>query len=118
MAKGIKTGGGSRKGRPNRATAKREAEITASGLTPLDFLLTVMRDGSRETAERMDAAKAAAPYCHPRLAAQTLSIGGEASYEDRLRLLCELDAMSDEQLVSREAALRAELEEAERGRHG
>lgn len=69
MAKGLKTGGGSRKGRPNKATAKREAEIAASGLTPLDFMLSVMRDESRETAERLDAARAAAPFVHPKLSA-------------------------------------------------
>jgi hypothetical protein len=36
-----------------------------------------MRDESRSTAERMDAAKAAAPYVHPRLAATT--VAGDAA---------------------------------------
>lgn len=84
MAKGIKTGGGSRKGRPNKATAQREAEIAASGLTPLDFMLSVMRDESRETVERLDAAKAAAPYVHPKLAAQTMNINTGQGLEDWL----------------------------------
>ena len=37
---------------------------------PVDFMLKIMRDGrGRYTqAERMDAAKAVAPYLHPRLA--------------------------------------------------
>ena len=42
MAKGRKTGG-RQKGTPNKATAERQAEIAASGLTPLDFLLNIMR---------------------------------------------------------------------------
>lgn len=66
MAKGIKTGGGSRKGRPNRATAEKAAAIAASGLTPLDYMLQVMREGESE-AVRLDAAKSAAPYVHPKL---------------------------------------------------
>jgi hypothetical protein len=67
MAKGIKTGGGSRKGKPNRATAAKAAAIAASGLTPLDFMLGVMRDEGQELGVRLDAAKAAAQYVHPKL---------------------------------------------------
>jgi hypothetical protein len=52
---------------PNKATAAKAAEIAASGLTPLDWLLNVMRNESATVAERTDAAKAAAPYVHPRL---------------------------------------------------
>lgn len=64
---GRKTGGGSRKGRPNKATAAKAAAIAASGLTPLDYLVSVMRDENAPRAERIDAAKAAAPYVHPKL---------------------------------------------------
>lgn len=65
MAAGVKTGG-RKKGTPNRATAAKEAAIAASGLTPLEFMLNALRDDTREFAERMDAAKAAAPYVHPK----------------------------------------------------
>lgn len=67
MAKGVKTGGGSRKGKPNRATAAKAEAIAASGLTPLDYLLSVMRDEGADPSLRIDAAKAAAPYVHPKL---------------------------------------------------
>lgn len=60
--------GGRKKGVPNKATIERQAEVAASGLTPLEFMLQVMRTGSDE-ARQLDAAKAAAPYVHPRLAA-------------------------------------------------
>jgi hypothetical protein len=69
MAKGTKTGGGSRKGRPNRATAAKAAEIAKSGLTPLDFMLKLLRDEQQPDAVRLEAAKSAAPFVHPKLAA-------------------------------------------------
>ena len=61
--------GGRQQGTPNRATAATAAAIAASGLTPLDFLLSVMRDETAPRAERMEAAAKAAPYVHARLAA-------------------------------------------------
>jgi hypothetical protein len=91
MAAGRKTGGGSRAGSPNKATAKREAEIAASGLTPLDYMLKVLRNPKKPHVERMKAAVAAAPYVHPRLASTQASLSGAltleqlilASYEPR-----------------------------------
>jgi hypothetical protein len=67
--KGHKRYGGRNKGTPNRASAAKAAEIAASGETPLDFLLRAMRDRKRSFDVRMDAAKAAAPYVHPKLQA-------------------------------------------------
>jgi hypothetical protein len=64
--KGAKTGG-RQKGVRNKATAAKAAAIAESGLTPLDYLLDVMRN-SEDQFQRMYAAKAAAPYVHPRLA--------------------------------------------------
>jgi hypothetical protein len=40
------------------------------GIMPLDYLLSVMRDANNDQAARVDAAKAAAPYLHPKLAVQ------------------------------------------------
>lgn len=72
MAAGKKTGG-RKKGVRNKATATKAAAVAASGLTPLDYMMTVMRDDSVEPHARLDAAKAAAPYVHPKLAAIELS---------------------------------------------
>jgi hypothetical protein len=47
--------------------------VAASGLAPLDFLLTAMRNEELDLDKRIDAAKAAAPYVHPRLNATTLA---------------------------------------------
>ena len=60
--------GGRKKGTPNKASAKREAEIAKSGKTPLQFLLDRMRNAKVDMAERIECAKAAAPYVHPKLA--------------------------------------------------
>lgn len=92
MAVGRKTGGRT-KGTPNRATAKREREIAKSGLTPLEYMLKVMRNERADASRRDDMAKAAAPYVHPKLAAvqHTGAGGGPIQHVD-------LTKLSDEQL--------------------
>jgi len=75
MAKGgPRPGAGRKPGRPNATTAAQRAAVLASGLSPLDYLLGVMRDISNPDALRIEVAKAAAPYCHPRLAITQLDI--------------------------------------------
>lgn len=59
--------GGRKKGAPNKASAAKAAAIEASGLTPLDYMLAVMR-ADIDPQMRFEAAKAAAPYVHPKLA--------------------------------------------------
>lgn len=83
MAKGVKTGG-RKKGTPNKATATKAAEIAASGVTPLDFMLQTMRDAGKDFEVRLDAAKSAAPYVHPKLAAieHTGANGGPIQTEE------------------------------------
>lgn len=66
--------GGRPPGSRNKASVQREAEIKASGLTPLDYMLTVLRDKKADPAARMDAARSAAPYVHPKLSSVT--VGG------------------------------------------
>src|SRR5437762_8357706 len=69
---GIPKTGGRKEGTPNKATATREAEIKASGVTPLDFMLGVMRDDGETVEMRLEAAAKAAPYVHPRLSSVAL----------------------------------------------
>lgn len=68
MAPGFKSGG-RRKGSLNKVTRQQRAEIIASGPTPLELMLRVMRDENAPAERRDDMARAAAPYVHPRLAA-------------------------------------------------
>lgn len=71
MAHGGKRNGAGRKtGSISKTTAiGKEAIIKATeeGVTPLEFLLNTMRNEDTEFDTRLDAAKAAAPYMHPRL---------------------------------------------------
>lgn len=60
--------GGRQKGTPNHATAAKVAEVAATGETPLDYMLRVMRDPTVEHDRRDKLASQAAPYVHPKLA--------------------------------------------------
>ena len=66
MARGRKTGG-RQKGARNRATEEARAAAEATGILPLDYMLTVMRDASADQKRRDAMAMAAAPYLHPKL---------------------------------------------------
>src|SRR5215469_15897281 len=65
--KGHPKTGGRQKGVTNRATRERQAEVAASGKTPLGHMLEVLNDPSEPAARRDWAAVQAAPYIHPRL---------------------------------------------------
>lgn len=69
MSRGGKRSGA---GRPAGAATKRTraaADAAAkSGLTPLEYMLQILRDKKAEQKDRMWAAEKAAPYIHARLA--------------------------------------------------
>lgn len=60
--------GGRQRGTPNKRTAEVAAAIAATGMTPLEYLTSVFQDSGADEARRIDAAKAAAPYVHPKRA--------------------------------------------------
>jgi hypothetical protein len=68
MARGRKTGG-RQKGARNHATAEARAAAEATGILPLDYMLSIMRDANAEPKRRDAMAMAAAPYLHSRLSA-------------------------------------------------
>jgi hypothetical protein len=76
--------GGRKKGVKNKASVKREAEIKASGITPLEYMLGVLRDPDSSDEDKRWAAEHAAPYCHPRLNAVNLSGGVTMTHEEAL----------------------------------
>jgi hypothetical protein len=80
--------GGSRKGCRNKATAARERAIAESGLTPLEYMIRVMRDENQPPDMRLDAARSAAPYVHPKLAQTQITgkDGGPIKVEDATRV--------------------------------
>ena len=70
---GKREGAGRKKGIPNKKTAAKIKAIEDSGLTPLEYLLSILRNEKSDPKERIDAAKAAAPYVHPRLTQTEIS---------------------------------------------
>lgn len=88
MARGGKRpGAGRKRGIPNRVTAEFKqlaVELGKEGASPLDLMPSVMRDESAPMAMRLDAAKAAAPYLHPRLNAVELSGSLHMTHEQAL----------------------------------
>lgn len=66
---GARPGAGRPRGRRSDKTAERLEAIEASGLTPLDFLLGLLRDVEQPMPVRLEAAKNAAQYIHPKLSA-------------------------------------------------
>lgn len=101
MARGGRREGAGRKpNKPNKATAERQAKIAATGVTPLDVMIADMRfhyeryqtavkakndgEAGKELALAREAAKDAAPYTHPRLAAveHMGKGGGPIEYSD------------------------------------
>lgn len=111
---GARPNSGRKRNSPNKATKERQERIAASGVTPLDVMIEDMRfhydlyqtalaekdipAAKQELKEAREAAKDAAPYTHPRLAAieHMGKGGGPIEYSDvRDRLA---------HLIAREAA--------------
>ncbi len=73
MAYGRKTGG-RKKGTPNkiqRPGKKQSAlvdKLFDEGVTPLEYMLAILRNPESQAMQKAWAAEKAAPYCHPRLA--------------------------------------------------
>jgi hypothetical protein len=86
---GARPGAGRKPGSANTRTREIADRAAEEGITPLEFLLNAMRDETLERAERFDAAKAAAPYCHPRLSNIEANGNLAETYEERLRRVAE-----------------------------
>lgn len=77
MNGGKRAGAGRKPGSKNKRTAAIAQKAAAKGITPLEYMLKVMREPVPKGASveekitmmgmRFEAAKAAAPYVHPRL---------------------------------------------------
>lgn len=92
---GKRPGAGRKKGVPNKRTAEVQRQVEESGITPLEFMLRIMRTEPGEIKDqrvlqsmmemRFEAAKAAAPYVHARLSSIDLKADiatHEASLDD------------------------------------
>ena len=66
---GSRKGAGRKKGQATKINEAAREQALSSGISPLDFMLSLLRDTQLPRADRFEAAKAAAPYVHARLAA-------------------------------------------------
>lgn len=70
---GARTGAGRKKGSPNKKTAEVQKAVEESGVTPLAYMLSIMRKEDGEPAQRLAAANMAAPYVHAKLSSVELN---------------------------------------------
>lgn len=84
---GRRAGAGRKVGALTKKTRAIADAAVKEGVTPLEYMLKVLRDEASPTDRRDDMAKAAAPYMHPRLAAVEHSGTLTVNHEDRLRAL-------------------------------
>jgi hypothetical protein len=73
---------GNPNGRPrgslNKFAVKTAQKVAESGMTPIDYLVSVYRDETVNLRERVLAARAAAPYVHPKLSNVELDLSSSA----------------------------------------
>jgi len=105
MPRGGKRPGAGRKPGGKNARHSRNIVLEAldRGETPLQYMLAIMKDPTVPIERRDEMAKAAAPYCHPKLQASAVVAGGTDELADLLqeingtsRGLPRLDAIDDE----------------------
>ena len=100
--KGTPKTGGRKAGTRNKKTAELIKAVEDSGITPLDYMLSILRDEEKPESVRLQAAKDSAPYVHQRLQAIALDTG---DFKKR-----PVDQLSDKELEEVIAAAR-ELKE-------
>jgi hypothetical protein len=66
---GFRKGAGRKPGAATKVNQAAREHALATGISPLDYMLGLLRDPDLPRADRFEAAKAAAPYVHARLAA-------------------------------------------------
>lgn len=81
---GPRAGAGRKKGQSTKLNEEARAKAAEGGLMPLDYLLSIMRDELQDMPSRVDAAKAAAPYVHAKLASVEMKADVKVNHESAL----------------------------------
>jgi triphosphoribosyl-dephospho-CoA synthetase len=81
---GPRKGAGRKPGQTTKLNETARQQALEGGITPLAYMLTILRDETISTEDRFEAAKAAAPYVHARLAAVEHSGDMTVRHEDAL----------------------------------
>ena len=66
MIGGARPGSGRKRGSPNVKSAEVIAKALEEGVTPIEYMLDIMRDDKADQKERQWAAEKCAPFIHPR----------------------------------------------------
>lgn len=105
---GYRPGSGRKKGTKNAKTLMKEAvleEVLTRAIqdesTPLEVMLSIMRDPETDAAMRFEAAKAAAPYVHPRLSQVDSTVTHKHDVDELTT--AELDKLLAAELAARKA---------------
>jgi hypothetical protein len=98
---GPRPNSGRKKGSLNRKSQEIIAKAVSDGITPLEYMLSVLRDPEANKMEKMEAAKSAAPFVHARLNAVDMTAKIEK----------DVSALSDAELLSIAAASSANSSE-------
>ena len=83
---GRRPNAGKKKGVRAKKTVELLEAVQATGETPLEYMLRVMRDATAEDGRRDDMAKSAAPYLHSKMPAAVVAPpppGGQLSDDDQ-----------------------------------
>lgn len=90
---GKRPGAGRPKGSLGARTRMIRAHVAASGLTPMDYMLSVMADPKADPTMRLEAAKAVAPYVHPRLSATELTMADPREGDTPEQVMAQIKAL-------------------------
>jgi hypothetical protein len=103
---GRREGAGRKPGSVSKLDTEARRKAMEGGIMPLDYLLGIMRNEDQDSRSRLEAAKAAAPYCHARLSSTELSgpSGGPVSVQTSQKI--DISDLNDEELDILERALR------------
>lgn len=81
---GSRPGAGRKPGAATKVNQEARQKALEGGISPLEYMLGLMRNEELDRETRLDAAKSAAPYVHARLAAVEHSGGMTLTHEDAL----------------------------------
>jgi hypothetical protein len=115
MRGGRREGAGRKPGSVSKLDGEARRRAMEGGMMPLDYLLGIMRDENQDARWRLDAAKAAAPYCHARLSSTELSGPNGDAVKVQTTQKLDISDLNDEELDILERALRKTIAVQEEG---
>lgn len=74
---GARQGAGRKPGQANQINREAREKAAEGGILPLDYMLEMLRDVELTREQRFEAAKAAAPYIHAKLANVEANVNAE-----------------------------------------